>query len=230
MKIFLWHCNPRETLQPTCHIIAIIMKKTKDRILDQVLLLQKATITQLSDALDISEISVRHHLISLVEEGIVSSSEERHGVGRPRFVYRLTEKGFQNAPTNYGTLNDHALHTMKRVLGTDTLNELFKQIGIDLAEGYTSSLTSQDHDQNLEQASNHLIQDGFVFSWARSDEKCVLTMHHCPFHRLGQNHPEVCCITLALLESLIQQPISHETCILRGEAACTYTYEVQNGK
>ncbi|HOZ39051.1 MAG TPA: ArsR family transcriptional regulator, partial [Anaerolineaceae bacterium] len=85
------------------------MKKTKDRILDQVLLLQKATISQLSDALEISEISVRHHLISLLEEGIVSSSEERHGVGRPRFIYRLTEKGFQNAPTNYATLNEHAL-------------------------------------------------------------------------------------------------------------------------
>ena len=77
------------------------MKTTKERIFDQLLLLQNATISQLSELLHISEISVRHHLMSLEEEGVISSSEQRHGVGRPRFVYRLTEKGYQNAPTDY---------------------------------------------------------------------------------------------------------------------------------
>ena len=206
------------------------MKTTKDNIFDQLLLLQNATISQLSELLGISEISVRHHLISLEAEGIITSTEERHGVGRPRFIYRLTEKGFQNAPIDFLTISDQALITMKRFLGTDTLLELFKQFGDDLAERYASTISSQDPDQLLDQLANQLIQDGFIFSWARSGDGYMLTTHHCPFHYLGQKHPEVCAINHALLESLIQHPISHNSCILRGDVACTYTYEADNGK
>lgn len=206
------------------------MKNTKESILEQLLLLQNTTISQLSEILAISEISVRHHLMSLEAEGIITSSEERHGVGRPRFVYHLTEKGFQNVPTNYIKLSDQALTTMDHFLGTDKLLELFKQIGRDLAETVASSVSSQDPEEKLEQFASHLTQDGFIFSWTRSCEKYTLTTHHCPFHYLGQNHPEVCTINHALLESLIKHPISHDTSMLRGDVACTYTYEVQDGK
>jgi len=206
------------------------MKNTKESIFEQLLLLQSATISQLSELLHISEISVRHHLISLEEEGVISSSEERHGVGRPRFVYRLTEKGYQNAPTDYRKISDQALQTMKQFLGTDTLMELLTAVGRDLAANYSSGISSQDHDQALSQIASALTRDGFIFSWARSGEKYMLTTHHCPFHYLGQGHPEICAINRALLESLIQKPISHESCILQGDEACTYTYEVQNGK
>jgi len=206
------------------------MKSTKDNILNQLLLLQNATISQLSELLGISEISVRHHLMSLEAEGIITSSEERHGVGRPRFIYRLTEKGFQNTPTDYLKISDQALDTMKRVLGTDTLSELFREFGKDLAERYACSISYQNPDQNLEQIAANLTRDGFIFSWNRSGESYTLTTHHCPFHYLGQKHPEVCTINHALLESLIQHPISHNTCILRGDIACTYTYEADNGK
>lgn len=206
------------------------MKNTKERILEQLLLLQNATISQLAELLLISEISVRHHLLSLEAEGVITSSEERHGVGRPRFIYRLTDKGYQNAPTDYLKISDQALQTMKRFLGADTALEFLKTLGRDLAEGYSCEINFEDHDQALSQIAASLTRDGFIFSWARSGEKYTLTTHHCPFHYLGQKHPEICAINHALLESLIRQPISHDSCILRGDAACTYTYEVQNGK
>lgn len=206
------------------------MKGTKESILYQFFLLRKATISQLSEILSVSEISIRHHLIRLEAEGILTSTEERHGVGRPRFVYSLTEKGFQNAPTNPSKISDQALFTIKRFLGTDTLLQLFRQIGRDLARTYTSTLDAESQDEMLAQITDTLTKDGFIFSWAKSEEKYTLQIHHCPFHYLGQNHPEVCTINHALLESLIQHPLSHDTRILNGDLACTYTYEVQDGK
>jgi len=141
------------------------MRNTKEKILDQILLLQTATITQLADRLNISEISVRHHLQKLEAEGIVTSSEERHGVGRPRFIYRLTEKGFQDAPVNHIKLTDLPLTTMERVLGADTLAELFKQIGADLAEDYWNSLTFHSPEEALTALTKRLTEDGFIVSW-----------------------------------------------------------------
>lgn len=206
------------------------MKTTKESILSQLLLLQSATISQLAELMGISEISVRHHLMSLEAEGVIISSEERHGVGRPRFIYRPTEKGYQTAPANYLKISDQALKTMKRLLSAGALQEILKALGHDLAGNYSDAMTLEDHDKNLERLAINLTQDGFIFSWAKSDQNYTLTTHHCPFHYLGQTHPEVCLINHALLESLVKRPITHNTCILRGDVACTYTYEVQDGK
>lgn len=203
------------------------MKNTKEKILDQLLLLQNATISQLSDRLGISEISVRHHLIVLEEEGLAASSEERHGVGRPRFIYHLTEKGYENAPANYLSLTEAAITTMKRVLGPEVLLDLFRQIGVDLAEGYKDAGTDFRNDHSLSNITSRLSQDGYYFSWNRTEDKYILTSHHCPFHKIVQKHPEVCTISQALLESLIHYPITHNTCVLLGDVACTYTFEVQ---
>jgi hypothetical protein len=34
-------------------------------------------------------------------EGLVEGQEERHGVGRPRLVYVLTDEGMEHFPTRY---------------------------------------------------------------------------------------------------------------------------------
>jgi predicted ArsR family transcriptional regulator len=75
------------------------MKSTRDRILQTSPC--SANITELAEAVGINPISVRHHLSSLQVEGLLSSEEERHGVGRPRLVYMLTEAGMEKFPTRY---------------------------------------------------------------------------------------------------------------------------------
>jgi len=69
------------------------MKSTRERILQSLLSHPNSTINDLAEAVGISPISVRHHLTSLQAENLVAAEEERHGVGRPRLVYILTEKG-----------------------------------------------------------------------------------------------------------------------------------------
>ena len=228
--MLLLHNKLTTASHPPNLLIIINMKKTKEDILEQLLLLHTATIQQLADSLELSGIAVRHHLLDLEAEGVVASSEERHGVGRPRFIYRLTDEGYRNAPTDYGKLSETALDTLSRVLGSDRLLEVCKEFGIDIAAGYTSAITAREPDQVLAQVAANLAPHGFIFTWVKSGEKYTLTTHHCSFHYLGQKHPEVCSINQALLESLTRQSLSHETCIHKGDAVCTYTCEVKNGE
>jgi len=77
------------------------MKSTRERIIQTLLLNPKSTINDLANAVDINAISVRHHITSLQVEGLVLAQEERHGIGRPRLVYSLTESGAELFPTRY---------------------------------------------------------------------------------------------------------------------------------
>ena len=77
------------------------MKSTREKILRTLLAFPGSTIIDLAEAVGINGISIRHHLTSLEADGLVTSSEERHGVGRPHLVYTLTDKGIEQFPTSW---------------------------------------------------------------------------------------------------------------------------------
>ena len=76
-------------------------KNTRERVLRTLLARERCTINELAEAVEINPISVRHHIVKLEAEGLVTSEEERHGVGRPRRLYFLTEGGHEQFPTRY---------------------------------------------------------------------------------------------------------------------------------
>src|SRR5512138_2153437 len=110
------------------------MKSTRDRILQTLVSQPRSTITDLAEAVDINAISVRHHLTRLQAEGLIAAEEERHGVGRPRLVYFLTEKGLERFPTRYLRLTNRLLDQIKESLPQNTVRTIFDQMAVDMAE------------------------------------------------------------------------------------------------
>ena len=74
------------------------MGSTRNAVLKHLLNHQRSTINELAKAVKINPISVRHHITRLEKEGLVASAQERHGVGRPRRVYFLSEAGMEHFP------------------------------------------------------------------------------------------------------------------------------------
>ena len=101
------------------------MKSTRDRILQTLLKKPGSTINDLAGAVGINPISVRHHLTNLQVEGLVAAEEERHGVGRPRLIYSLTEDGMEKFPTRYLRLTSRLLDQLKSTLPEPMVSKLF---------------------------------------------------------------------------------------------------------
>src|SRR5512140_2845152 len=116
------------------------MKSTRERILQTLLNHPRSTINELADAVGINAISVRHHLTSLQADGLVVYEEERHGVGRPRLVYFLTEQGLERFPTNYLRLTTRLLDELKESLPEPMVSKLFANMANDLAARYTDQI------------------------------------------------------------------------------------------
>ena len=76
-------------------------KTTRQRVMQTLLSRQRCTINELAEVVSINPISVRHHITRLEADGLVSSEEEKHGVGRPRRLYFLTEEGQERFPSRY---------------------------------------------------------------------------------------------------------------------------------
>ncbi|HET6845243.1 MAG TPA: winged helix-turn-helix transcriptional regulator [Anaerolineales bacterium] len=205
------------------------MKTTRDRILQTLLRQPRRTITELAEAVGINPISVRHHLSNLQVEGMVAFEEERHGVGRPRLVYMLTEAGMEHFPTRYLRLTTRLLAQMKESMPGPVVAKLFKQVAEHLASEYTDQLQGLSMEQRLDFVRALLAQEGFTVEWEKQGDEYHIHEISCPYYQIGVNHPEVCTVDQALISKMLALPAEKVECILNGNAHCTYVVQPTRG-
>lgn len=201
------------------------MKSTRDRILQTLLRRPRRTITDLAGAVGINPISVRHHLSNLQVEGMVSSEEERHGVGRPRLVYMLTEAGMERFPTRYLRLTTRLLAQMKESMPAPVVTKLFNQVAEELAREYADQVRGLGMEERLEFVTDLLAQEGFTVEWEKQGDEYRIHEISCPYYQIGVNHPEVCTVDQALISKMLSLPAEKVECILNGGAHCTYVVQ-----
>jgi len=204
------------------------MPSTRENVLRTLLTRQRCTINDLADAVGINPISVRHHVTRLEAAGLVASEEERHGVGRPRRVYYLTEKGMEQFPTRYLTLTIRLLEQLKETLPETMVNKLFAQVADDLVSSYTADLELEDIpiDERLDIVQGLLQNEGFTMEWERQEDGYHIREVNCPYYHIGQTHPEVCVVDQNLISSVLDTPVEKIKCILDGDRYCTYVVPV----
>ena len=70
------------------------------------------SIEDLSKELHITSMGIRQHLLSLERKGYINYVTKRQGIGRPAFLYRLTEKAQNLFPSVY---DEFILDTFKDI-------------------------------------------------------------------------------------------------------------------
>jgi predicted ArsR family transcriptional regulator len=201
------------------------MKSTKDKILQTLLRRPKITINELAEAVDINPISVRHHLTNLQMEGLIEAEEVRHGVGRPRLVYSLTQDGMERFPTKYLRLTTRLLAQMKETMPGPMVSKLFNQIAEDLASEYSSQIQGLSMEERLEFVKELLAQEGFTVEWEKKDGEYQIHEISCPYYQIGVAHPEVCTVDQTLISKMLALPANKVQCILDGGSHCTYVVQ-----
>jgi DeoR family suf operon transcriptional repressor len=201
------------------------MKSTRDRILQTILHKPRRTINELAEAVGINPISVRHHLTNLQVEGLVAAEEERHGVGRPRLVYFLTEDGMEKFPTRYLRLTTRLLAQMKETMPAPVVSKLFSQIADDMASDYADQVQGLGMEERLDFVKTLLAEEGFTVEWEKIGEQYQIHEITCPYYKIGINHPEVCTVDQALISKMLALPAEKVQCILNGGAHCTYVVQ-----
>ena len=206
------------------------MKSTRERILQTLLMNPHSTISELADAVKINNISVRHHLTNLLADGLIMAEEERHGVGRPRLVYSLTETGQEKFPTRYLQLTDHLLNHLKQTLPEDEYRNLFSDIAKNLAVEQGARIKTLPLEQKLDILKDNLEKEGFSIEWEQDGEEYRIIETGCPFYHIGQNHPEVCAMDQTLISTMLSIPTEKVQCVLNGDNLCSYIIKKQRQK
>jgi predicted ArsR family transcriptional regulator len=200
------------------------MGSTRTKVLQTLLTHPRCTVYELAELVGISPISIRHHLANLLAESLVASEDERHGIGRPRQVFFLTEKGIEQFPTRYVRLTLRLLQQLKETLPETTFIQLFKKMAEQLAKEMADDANASQLSmrERLDLIKDLLNREGFNIAWEQADDCFYIHESSCPYYYIGQNHPEVCTVDQVLISTVLNIPAEKTRCILNGDNHCTY--------
>ena len=204
------------------------MKSTREKVLQTLASNPRSTIIQIADSVGINAISVRHHLTSLQASTLVSAEEERHGVGRPRLVYFLTEKGMEKFPTRYFRLTNNLIEQIKETLPEKEVKSIFRNMADHISEEYKPVLKNLDFEERLNLLKDVMAKEGYELSWKKTEGGYSITEIACPFYQIGKEHPEICLFDKSLISNMLQIPASKIKHIKKSDNNCAFIIENAN--
>jgi predicted ArsR family transcriptional regulator len=181
-------------------------------------------VNDLAEAVDINPISVRHHVTKLEAEGLIQSEEERHGVGRPRLVYSLTNKGMEQFPQRYLQLTLRLLQQLKANLSEKALGEVFQDLAVEIAGELTQGVDLEDLtlEERLQLLQEVLTAEGYIVNLQEEEDNYYILGASCPYHHVGEDYPEICLVDQELIAHFVSSTPERVECILDGDKQCKY--------
>ncbi|MDF1515815.1 MAG: ArsR family transcriptional regulator [Anaerolineae bacterium] len=179
------------------------MQDTRQQILEILKRLGEVTVQELSNELQLTSVTVRHHLEILRSEGFITEPVIRRSSrpGRPRYVYRLTSTAADLFPNNYSGLASALLDSIRECVAPDAQDTIMEKAAELMAKN-TGALPAA-RDDRLSSTVTFLNQQGYTARWAKDEnDDFVIYVSSCPYHDVSQNHTETCQIDSHIINML----------------------------
>jgi predicted ArsR family transcriptional regulator len=177
---------------------------------------KSGTVTELAEALGLTDNAVRAHLLSLERDGLVRQSGVQRGARKPHFAYELTTEADRLFPKAYDALLNQLITTLKGRLPPSSLEDVLREVGRSLAARHAPDGGPADLEARLQNAVEILKAIGGTPSVEREDGKLAIRSGGCPLAAAVVEHPEVCELAEALVAEIVGLPV-RESC-QRGES------------
>ena len=207
------------------------MQTVRSRILEILKQDGQTSVGTLAERLEMAPISVRYHLDILLSDNLitVSKAKGRRKVGRPQQVYSLTANADAHFPDNFALLTAGVVRQMKQMLPPDKIDGCFRKLAQEMAQPVVLDCPSDERlDERMDRVVDFLNERGYLSHWEPATGS--LHMHNCPYTSVAAEHKELCCMDLALVESLSGQSCVLDQAIADGQNCCSFRVQVGTEK
>jgi predicted ArsR family transcriptional regulator len=169
---------------------------------------------------------VLQQLRSLAAEGLVQRQAVRHGVGRPRHLYDVTDRAQRWLPAAYDRLADAMVAAVRAVGGEGLLEQVFERRRAAQVEAIRARLVERGlHDAPLAARVRELavIQDeqGYLCEFEDGDG-LVVRQHNCAISSIAASAPAACDAEERLFRDVLDADVVRSRHIASGDRCCEY--------
>lgn len=182
-----------------------------------------ASLGEIAEALGFSKVAALGHLTRLEAEDMVERSYRAGRVGRPRALFRLTERGRTLFPQAYTEMSLSALEFIERRLGRAAVGELLDQRAGEVAERNEVRLRNGALSARTAELARIRTEGGYMAEIAGVRRASVeLVEHNCPILTLAKRYPEACETERRLFESMLRAKVDVSHRVVAGDPVCRF--------
>ncbi len=203
------------------------MQATRERILNILKERGQATVQDLSELLDLTTVTVRHHLDTLRRENLVAAPTVRHrkAPGRPQHVYTLTKRAGDFFPKRYEPLINLVLDEVRARFSAEEIAGIMASIGRRMASD-VSVPPRASLEERISIAVAFMDECGYMADWeTKNGGNYLLHVSNCPYESVVKRHKEVCIIDRALLTELLGPTLAEISRVYDPPHHCTFLLE-----
>ena len=214
------------------------MESTKEQVLHLLQHRGGATVADLAGALGVGPASVRRHLDHLRVEGLADVRIERHGVGRPAFIFYPTEEAEERTPAGYSRLLSRVYKELTALSeddvrgrdGAEVLRTVFDGVAHQVAREHGPEVASDSLGKRVEKTAEALQDEGIVDSWSQESGEYKLTNSACPYRSAALATHGPCELDRRTIELLVSAPVRQVSRIADGHPVCEYIVAATSGE
>jgi predicted ArsR family transcriptional regulator len=200
------------------------MQATRQRILEILKERHSATVEELAKELELTPVTIRHHLDILRSEGLVQAPQvkRRDTPGRPQHVYALTEAADAYFPKNYAGFTDLMLREMREQVEPDKMRSILDGVATRMASKAPPATVAETLPQRMERIVKFLNSQGYDANWEPTEGGCLLHAHNCPYHDVARENVEPCVMDATMITQLAGAAPQRVQWAFSGDNMCTY--------
>lgn len=178
------------------------------------------SISELAEALGITDNAVRMHVAALERDGLVQvAGTQRSTGGKPARLYELTSEAEELFPKAYALAFTELLAALREEAGEEVALDLLRRVGRRL--GARAATGKADGAARVSAAAALLESIGGSVEVEGEEDGWRIQAAGCPLSRVVAESPDVC----ALAESLVQEVTGRrvvESCDSSGRPRCSF--------
>jgi predicted ArsR family transcriptional regulator len=174
--------------------------------------------------MEVTATAVRQRLVRLLGQTAIQREATRHGRGRPRHRYWLTEKGLRLTGSNFTDLAVTLWQEIRQSSDPELRRETLRRIARALASGYADQIQGETPTERMESLAKLLQQRQIPVSVSveSKDQGAILTEHACPYPKLAEQDQGVCNMERMMFSELLGQNVELTQCRLQGGSECRF--------
>jgi predicted ArsR family transcriptional regulator len=207
------------------------MKSTRETLRDLLAAHGQCTVAQAASELSLNQANIRRHFEVMRAEGLVDVRIQRGDIGRPSYVYYLTERAEeQNA--HYPRLVSRMLRRLSTLSadeivadGRPLVDQVLDGLADDLADAYRPLVTGPTLQERVAETSDALKGEGIVDHWRKESDGFHLMNTTCPYRKAAEASDAPCQADRKTVELLVQAPVAQVSRMVDGHTQCEYVVQ-----
>jgi predicted ArsR family transcriptional regulator len=200
----------------------------KRRLLDELKLREPATVSQLADVLELTEVAVRQHLAALEAEGLVAAAPgPTTARGRPPVAWTVTDAARALFPDHHAQLAVEIIDAIRVSIGDDGLRRVIDARAEAQVDAYQRRIPVGDATIRARVGALARLRtdEGYLAEAVReSPDSYLLIERHCPICEAATACTGICRAEWDVFRRVLGDDLSVERIehLIAGDTRCAY--------